>query len=190
MEDIDFQQYDVNGDEEVPSFRPVHRGFIPGYSVRGGKAALFQVFDGEPSWIESLRETLKEKGIDIFSPDAIPFAGILLTTIGILNQQRTIAMLTMAIDFLRDLADPSIDGEIIDEGDHWRWSRRYPRLSVSSRPYFAEFRRFQTAIGKFLVLPDLTKPHKTALEIKKQRDKDFAKLRIEFDLQHPGLKTA
>ncbi|OGF63172.1 hypothetical protein A2662_00810 [Candidatus Giovannonibacteria bacterium RIFCSPHIGHO2_01_FULL_45_33] len=210
-DEMDFSQYDVNGDgfDNEPRFRKIHRESLPSVitggvrvdrshnKVRGVKfteiftppvvssrllahseVAVFE--NGEASAIHFLVEKIK-------SQDIIQLAFQMQMLLGL--QLETIYM-QMCAAWLRDTADEYIDEDGIDEGNHYRWAHRYPRLTDFAKTHYEEFRKFQEAISKFLVLPDLEKPQKTAKEIKAQRDTDFVAMRKEYDRKHPNLSKA
>lgn len=186
-DELDIQQYDVAGDgfDDEPRFHPVHREALP-HVITGGapivgasKTAAFE--NGEASAIHFLTEKIKSQSIIQLAFQMQKLLRLPLETV----------YMQMSAAWLRDTADQHVDcDETISEDNHWRWTHRYPRLSEFAHSHPGEFGLFQKAIGRFLVLPDLGSPHRTAKMIKAQRDADFAELRKEYDAKHPKLSRA
>src|SRR3990167_11386732 len=82
--------------------------------------------------------------------------------------------------FLVDSFDLRIDINPPGENDHWRWSKRFPRLSKLANANHDAFEIFRKAMA-ITNLPDLTKPQKTACQIAAEREAEFRSLRAEFE---------
>ena len=90
--------------------------------------------------------------------------------------------------FLVDSFDLRIDLNPPDENDHWRWSKRFPRLSKLANADHGAFEIFLKVIAA-TNLPDLTKPQKTAKEVKEEKTAEIAYLRKQVAIRKKPAKS-
>ncbi len=132
---FDIREYDVNEaaeeiliDEREPEKRyGINRPFVPGYSVRNGKAILF---DHEPGAIHFLAKKIKEQNI-------IELAFRMQNLLGLPLE---IDYMQMAAAWLRDISDDRIDDEA-------GATEKFPRLTEFARNNAKAFQKFQLAMN-------------------------------------------
>lgn len=158
IEMIDFNDFDKNGDDETPSFRPVRHSFIPGYSVRNGKVVLFDNAT-EPCWIDALTERFHESGnqFELF---------FLATSLRVALDYDSDDLDNFFFALLQDLLNTDIDRKaatsekdyrkkvIIEEGEMITVrlpaltpKEQYPSLSLVAKGDTKKFRQFQRLVN-------------------------------------------
>lgn len=142
-------------DGEEAAVRQKTRGeFIPGYSVKNGKAVLFDSKD-EPSVFEIIIDQLCALDGEELQRQINSMIWNLINVIGLLEQFE--AMEIFAKAWILDTLDERVDINTTDPyNDRWFDHLLYPRLSKLAKQDSKAFREFQLAMARFVSLPDLS----------------------------------
>lgn len=154
-EEINFHDYDIGNerDGEEAAGCGARRSFVQGYSVKNGKAALFESKDES-----SVFDAVLEKAYSLEGDALTDFIGIaVLRMVMILKLPRTADSETWCRAWILDTLDERVDINTTDPyNDRWFDHLLYPRLSKLAKQSPEVFRTFQSAMSRFVSLPDLS----------------------------------
>src|SRR3989344_5272499 len=185
-EPIDFQEFDVSVEDGVEAgVKRVHGRSIlnktkPNTVVYFDTVEDFDEEPDEPSVFDAIIDRVyslkSEKEAREFIETAV------LRMVMVLKMPRTKTSETLCKAFLVDSFDLRIDLNPPDENDHWRWSKRFPRLSKLANVNHGAFEIFRKVMA-ITNLPDLTKPQKTAKETEEEKAAEIAYLKKQVRMR-------
>ena len=182
-EPIDFQELDVSVEDGVEAgVKRVHGRSIlnktkPNAVVYFDTVEDFDKAPDEPSVFDTIIDRLYSlKGEEL----RIVINGAVCSLLNAIDCLGRDAMEIFAKAWILDQLDERVDINPPGENDHWRWSKRFPRLSKLANANHDAFEIFRKAMA-ITNLPDLTKPQKTACQIAAEREAEFRSLRAEFE---------